>query len=70
MKEAVAKVFGTGFSSFGPAEIEVLRDGRGKPYVVLLGGAKELADRLGIERIHVSITNTRELAAAFAVGET
>ncbi len=70
VKEAVAKVFGTGFVSVRPAEIEILRDKRGKPYVVLWGNAKELAARLGIERIHVSISDTKELAIAFAVGET
>lgn len=69
VKEAVAKVFGTGFRSFGPAEIEVLRDDLGKPYVLLYGGAKELAEQLGITALHVSITNTVEYALAYAVGE-
>ena len=35
VKEAVAKVFGTGFRSFMPKDVEVLRDELGKPYVVL-----------------------------------
>lgn len=69
VKEAVAKVFGTGFREFGPREIEVVRDGLGKPTVTLYGKAKALAERLSIERLHVSITNTKEYAAAFAVGE-
>ena len=69
VKEAVAKVFGTGFRSFGPGEIEVLRDSLGKPYVELYGGARELAGKLGITSIHVSITNTEEYALAYAVGE-
>ena len=42
-KEAVAKVFGTGFRSFGPIDIEVLRDELGKPYVVLHANAKKIA---------------------------
>lgn len=70
VKEAVAKVFGTGFRSFGPDCIEVLRDSLGKPYVRLHGRAQELAGELGIERIHVSITNTAGYAMAFAVGES
>lgn len=41
----------------------------GKPYVVLYGGAKAQAERMGIRRIWVSITNTKETAVAFAVGE-
>lgn len=69
VKEAVAKVFGSGFAGFMPGDIEVLRDEKGKPYVNLYGGAKAAADQLGIQRILVSITNTKELAVAFAVGE-
>lgn len=69
VKEAVSKVFGTGFRGFMPGDIEVLRDMLGKPYVVLYGGAKEQAERMGIRRIWVSITNTKETAVAFAVGE-
>lgn len=69
VKEAVAKVFGTGFRGFGPDSIEVLRDELGRPYVNLYKGAKEKADELGIARIHVSISNTKETAIAVAVGE-
>ena len=69
VKEAVAKALGTGFRGFMPGDIEALRDELGKPYVRLYGGAKEQAERQGISRIHVSITNTKEYAAAFAVAE-
>ncbi|MBO5198241.1 MAG: holo-ACP synthase [Lachnospiraceae bacterium] len=69
VKEAVSKVFGTGFSRIKPRDIEVLRDPAGKPYVNLYAGAKQLAQELGIERIHVSISDTKELVVAFAVGE-
>lgn len=69
VKEAVSKVFGTGFRGFGLDSIEVLRDELGKPYVNLYKGAKEKADELGITRIHVSISNTKEMAVAMAVGE-
>ena len=69
VKEAVAKSLGTGFSSFGPRDIEVLRDERGKPYVRVFEGARERARELEITDFHVSITNTKEFAAAFAVAE-
>ena len=69
VKEAVAKMLGTGFCGFGPADIEVLRDELGRPYVNLYKVAKEKADELGIVRIHVSISNTKETAVAVAVGE-
>ncbi|SCP95166.1 holo-ACP synthase [Anaerobium acetethylicum] len=69
VKEAVSKVLGTGFSGFGPKDIEVLRDERGKPYVNLYGGAKKRADELHIKNMYVTISNTKELVSAFAVGE-
>ena len=69
VKEAVSKVFGTGFRSFELKDIEVLRDELGKPYVKLYRGAGDLAKALQIRQIHVSITNTEQQAMAFAVGE-
>ena len=41
----------------------------GKPYVNLYGKAAELAKEQEISTIHVSITNTKEYANAFVVGE-
>lgn len=69
VKEAVAKVFGTGFREFLPKDIEVLRDSLGKPYIKLSCGARETAEQKGIARIEVSISDTGEHAMAFAVGE-
>lgn len=69
VKEAVAKVLGTGFRTFMPKDIEVLRDSLGKPYVNLYGGAEALAREKKISRIEVSISNTKDYAMAFAVGE-
>lgn len=70
VKEAVAKCFGTGFGkACSPSEIETLRDELGKPYVNLYGKAKETAEHLQIDAIHVSISDSRELAMAFAVAE-
>lgn len=69
VKEAVAKVFGTGFRTFMPKDVEVLRDPLGKPYVVLYGNAEKIAKEKGISRIEVSISNTEDHAMALAVGE-
>lgn len=69
VKEAVSKVMGTGFYKMEPVEIEVLRDSLGKPYVNLYGKASDMAKELGISKIHVSITNTKDFVSAFAVGE-
>lgn len=62
-------MFGTGFRTFMPGDIEVLADELGKPYVRLYGGALEQFEKMGMEQIHVSISNTNGLAMAFAVGE-
>ena len=67
-KEAVAKVFGKGFSGCEPCEIEILRTPEGAPYVRLYGGAEKIARELGIDEIKISITNTAEVATAFAIG--
>lgn len=69
VKEAVVKMFGTGFRAIVPNEIEVLRDDLGKPYVNLYGKALLLAKEQNVARIHVSITNTKELVSAYVIGE-
>ena len=69
VKEAVSKVFGTGFFGVEPYEIEVLREKTGAPYVKLYGNAEKLAKDKKITTIHISITNTKEFAQAFAIGE-
>ena len=69
VKEAVAKGFGTGFRDFMPVHVEVLRDPLGKPYVELHAGAEMKAEELGIRTIEVSISDTKDHAMAFAVGE-
>lgn len=67
-KEAVVKVFGTGFAGISASEISILRNEAGAPYVELHGRAKDKAGELGIDHIFISITNTKEVATAFAVG--
>lgn len=69
VKEAVAKMLGTGFRGFAPIDIEVLRDDFGKPYVNLYGSAKTQAKQQRITEIHVSISNTKDYSNAFVVGE-
>lgn len=69
IKEAVAKMFGTGFRSFMPIDIEVRRDELGCPYVTLYGKALELQKNRGIVSIYVSLTNEGEYVCGVAVGE-
>ena len=69
VKEAVVKVFQTGFIGVEPNEIEVLRRSNGSPYLNLYGKAKEKAKELGITKWHISITNVKTYAVAFVIGE-
>ena len=63
-------MLGTGFCGFGPADIEVLRDERGRPFVTLYNGARERQESLGIGKIWVTISHEKEYALATAIGET
>lgn len=67
-KEAFSKALGTGLRGFSLKEVEVLRDGAGKPYFQLSGRAKAIAQKAGLI-FHVSLTHTDSNAAAFVVAE-
>lgn len=68
-KEAVSKALGTGFSSFGAIDIEIMHGGNGAPYVVLGGNAKIVAMEKKIENICISISHCKNYAIAYAVAE-
>ena len=63
-KEAIGKLLGTGVP-WTWREIEIA--GRGKPEVTLSGRMARAAERLGVERIDLSMTHSRTTAAAVAV---
>ncbi|MEK6261441.1 MAG: holo-ACP synthase [Planctomycetota bacterium] len=68
-KEAVMKVLGTGFTTdVGWTDIEVVTQPSGQPVVVLHGTTREVADRLGIADVLVSISHTKNYATATAIG--
>jgi holo-[acyl-carrier protein] synthase len=67
-KEAVLKTFGVGLWATPWRSIEVVLSESGAPSVVLHGSATELAKLAGIMSLHVSLTHTNELAAAFVIG--
>jgi holo-[acyl-carrier protein] synthase len=69
-KEAAAKALGTGISrGISWKEIEVQRQPGGPPTLHLAGRAREIADRLGIARLSLSLTHSRDLALAVAIAE-
>lgn len=69
-KEAGAKALGTGISrGVSWQEFEVRREPSGKPSLWLSGRAAELAAELGIDRLSLSLTHTRDLAMAVVIAE-
>ena len=70
-KEAGAKALGTGIScGVSWKEFEVRREPGGKPSLHLSGRARELADELGIRRLTLSLTHSRDVALAVVVAES
>jgi holo-[acyl-carrier protein] synthase len=69
-KEAGAKALGTGISrGVSWKEFEVKREASGKPTLSLSGRAAELAGAMGIRRVELSLTHSRELAMAVVLVE-
>jgi holo-[acyl-carrier protein] synthase len=67
-KEAVLKLVGTGWrGKIAWTDIEVTNNAAGQPEVTLSGEVKEIADRMRISRISLSITHTGNFAIASAV---
>lgn len=64
-KEAVMKALGTGLSGGGTwQDIEVLPDEQGKPVMTLSGYFGQLARKMDVTCIHVSLSHAQEYAAA------
>jgi len=69
-KEAVSKALGTGFKQgVAPCHIETIHQSSGKPEVHLHAGASRAASHIGVDTVHVSLTDDDGVAMAFAVAE-
>ncbi len=67
-KEAILKALGTGWSrGVAWTDIEVRNGHDGQPRVLVCGGAKEAALRLGVGDILLSISHCRTYATAYAL---
>jgi holo-[acyl-carrier protein] synthase len=69
-KEAGAKALGTGISrGVSWREFEVTRAPGQRPELLLHGRAAEIATHLGIRRLSLSLTHSREMSLAVVVAE-
>ena len=69
-KEAVAKALGARNQGISWRDIEILADPGGQPSVHLCGKAQNQADNLGLDRLAISLSHSREYAIALVIGET
>jgi holo-[acyl-carrier protein] synthase len=73
-KEAVMKALAIGLGGFALTDVEVRRTPgddatSGAPYLVLHGGAEQLAHQREVAHLHLSLTHTTQVAIAFVVAE-
>lgn len=71
-KEAVAKALGVGVRVLSPVgigwrEVETLNEAGGKPYVILHGRARALAQAQGLTEWAISLSHDGGIAIAFVV---
>lgn len=71
VKEAAAKALGTGIrNGLAFNQFEVFNDELGKPGLNLLGQAKIMADSLGVQYIHISLSDEQNYACATVIMES
>ena len=69
-KEATMKALGTGWArGVRWVDIEVTRLASGQPTIELHGAARQHAERMGVNRIHVSLTHSGNIAFAEIIFE-
>lgn len=70
VKESFLKAIGTGLGKgVHLADIEVVHEENGKPAIRLTGQAREHVRKAGVEKIHLSITHTKNYASAIVLLE-
>ncbi len=68
-KEAVMKALGTDAKGVSWKEIEILAEPSGKPFISLHGKARSRAGGLCLGKLAISLSDSKEYAVAFVVGE-
>ena len=69
-KEAGMKALGTGWHGVAWRDFEVVNLSSGRPTLNFHGRAAEVAAKLGVERVALSITHTKEQALAMVILES
>src|ERR1700681_1347579 len=70
-KEAAMKALGTGWArGVRWVDIEIVRESSGKPTLKLSGASRQIADRIGVKHIAVTITHTGNTALAQVIFES
>ena len=70
VKEAAMKALGTGWSrGVRWVDIEVVREKGGKPTLRLAGEAQQIAERMGVKNIAITVTHTEKQALAQVIFE-
>jgi len=66
-KEATMKALGVGLFEIAFRDIEITRQSSGAPSLCVSGRARQRADALSVDEIHVSMTHTQLIASAVVV---
>ncbi len=70
-KEAVAKALGTGIAEgVGFQEIEVSNNNKGQPVLTLHGKTLQLAQKLGVTRTFISLSDEKKYAISYVILES
>lgn len=70
-KEAAVKALGTGFADgITWKHVCICNDEKGAPFVEFSGPAQERAVALGVQRVHLSLSDERQHAVAFVILES
>jgi len=69
-KEAAVKALGKPAEGISLKEIEVLSDPGGRPVVNLYGRTQQQAEKMGLDKLAVTLSHSREYAVAFVSGDT
>ncbi|SOB57727.1 holo-[acyl-carrier-protein] synthase 1 [Pseudodesulfovibrio profundus] len=69
-KEAAVKALGTGFAEGIHFKcVEILHSSNGKPYLTFLGAGLNKCRSMGVTNVHLTITHSRDMAAATVILE-